>query len=261
MLVIIKDNYRDLSLEAARAVSASIRKNPALRIGLPAGETPLGMYRELIRLHREEGLDFSEVLTFNLDEYVGLAADDPQSYHHFMYVNFFSQVNVAQSNIHIPDGTVSDFERYCLHYEECIRAAGGIDLQILGIGADGHIGFNEPTSSLASRTRVKTLTRSTVQKNRKFFAGNTPECAITMGVGTILEARRILLLASGPEKASAVARALEGPITASVTASALQLHADVTVLVDEGAAVELTLREYYDRVLLTTSKYTPSRLG
>jgi glucosamine-6-phosphate deaminase len=259
MLVIIKGDYRDLSLEAARIVSASIRKNPAVRLGLPAGETPLGMYTELVRLHREENLDFSQVITFNLDEYVGVAPGDPRSYHYFMYTNFFGQVNLSESNIHIPDGTASDLECYCQSYEECIRAAGGIDLQILGIGTDGHIGFNEPTSSLASRTRVKTLTKTTIQKNRQFFTDDLPECAITMGIGTILDARQILLLASGVEKAPAVAHTLEGPITASVPASALQLHADVTVLIDEGAAGELRLREYYDRVLLTTSRYTPNR--
>jgi glucosamine-6-phosphate deaminase len=208
------------------------------------------MYRELARMHREENLDFSRVVTFNLDEYLGLAADHPQSSHTFMKSNFFDHVNVAPENIHIPDGTArGDPDEYCARYEASIQRAGGIDLQILGIGRNGHIGFNEPSSSLASRTRIKTLTRQTLEDNRRLFQEGQPmpETAITMGIGTILDARKILLLASGPSKAQALARAIEGPVTASVTASALQLHRDVTILADELAAADLHEREYYRR--------------
>ena len=250
MFVILTKGYDELSRQAAAIVSAAIHKRPDLRIGLATGTTPLGMYRELARMHREEHLDFSRVVTFNLDEYFGLAADHSQSAHTFMHSSFFEHVNVAAENIHIPDGTArGDLDEYCAGYEAAIQSAGGIDLQILGIGRNGHIGFNEPSSSLASRTRIKTLTRPTLEDNRRLFPEGQPmpEAAITMGIGTILDARKILLLASGAGKARALARAIEGPVTAFVTASALQLHRDVTILADEQAAAELSEREYYRR--------------
>jgi glucosamine-6-phosphate deaminase len=248
MFVILSKDYAELSRHSAGIVAAAIRKRPDLRLGVATGSTPLGMYRELARMHREENLDFSRVITFNLDEYLGLAADHPHSSHTFMESSFFDRVNVTPENIHIPEGTAQgDLDEYCARYEAGIQRAGGIDLQILGIGRNGHIGFNEPSSSLASRTRIKTLTRQTLEDNRRLFpAGQSlPEAAITMGIGTILEARKILLLASGASKASALARAVEGPVTASVTASALQLHRDVTIFADEQAAAELREKEYY----------------
>jgi glucosamine-6-phosphate deaminase len=248
MFVILSKGYAELSRQSAGIVSAAIRKRQDLRLGLATGSTQLGMYRELARMHREENLDFSRVVTFNLDEYIGLAADHPQSSHTFMQRSFFEHVNVAPENIHIPDGTApGDLDEYCAWYEASIQRAGGIDLQVLGIGRNGHIGFNEPSSSLASRTRIKTLTRQTLEDNRRLFqqGQSMPEAAITMGIGTILDARKIILLASGTSKARALARAIEGPVTASVTASALQLHRDVTVLADEQAAAELSEREYY----------------
>jgi glucosamine-6-phosphate deaminase len=263
MLVVIRDTHEEVSKETARIVAKAVRVKPNLTLGLATGGTPLAMYRELIRLHKEEGIDFSNIVTFNLDEYLGLPADHPQSYHYFMDTNFFQHVNINTKNIHIPDGTTQrDYEIYCEHYEDTIRQTGGIDLQILGIGQNGHIGFNEPTSSLASRTRVKTLTKQTVDDNRRFFREDeeVPQCAITMGIGTILEARRILLMASGVTKAKALASAIEGPITASITASALQLHRDVTIICDEGAAAELREKEYYQRVVEMTYKVTPDRL-
>ncbi|MGB6883688.1 MAG: glucosamine-6-phosphate deaminase, partial [Candidatus Acidiferrum sp.] len=165
---------------------------------------------------------------------------------------------------HIPDGTIGgDYENYCLSYESAIRESGGIDLQILGIGRNGHVGFNEPTSSFGSRTRLKVLTRETMEDNLKSFSAgeNMPECAITMGIGTILEARKILLLATGAAKAETVAEAIEGPITASVTASCLQLHPDVTFVIDEAAAARLKQRDYYRRVMEMTEKFTPNRLS
>lgn len=257
MFVILTKGYAELTQRSAGIISEAIRKRPDLRLGLATGTTPLGLYRELARIHREEGLDFSRVVTFNLDEYLGLAADHPQSAHSFMQRSFFDHVNIAPDNIHIPDGTApGDLDEYCARYEATIQKAGGIDLQILGIGRNGHIGFNEPSSSLSSRTRMKTLTRQTLEDNRQLFQEGQaiPEAAITMGIGTILDARRILLLASGTSKARALARAIEGPVTAFVTASALQLHRDVTILTDENAAAELTEREYYRRDFEVDSK-------
>jgi glucosamine-6-phosphate deaminase len=263
MLLVLKPNSEELGREAARVVANAVRRNPALRLGLATGGTMLAVYQELVRLHRRESLDFSQVVTFNLDEYLGLASNHPQSFHNFMQENFFAHVNVDPRNIHIPDGSVKEnYQRYCASYEEAIRNAGGIDLQILGIGRNGHIGFNEPTSSLGSRTRLKVLSKETIQDNRKFFASEDeiPQCAITMGIGTILESRRILLLASGSAKATAIAKAIEGPLTASVTASALQLHSEVTFIVDREAGAELKQQEYYQRVLEMTAVLTPERL-
>jgi len=263
MLVVLKKNYEEISSEAARMVTAAVRNNPAVTLGLATGATMLGVYEELVRLHKEEALDFSRVVTFNLDEYLGLAADHPESFHYFMRENFFAHVNIRPENTHIPDGKVGgNYEKYCAAYEESIRKAGGIDLQILGIGRNGHVGFNEPTSSLASRTRLKVLNKETIEDNRKSFArgDEIPRCAITMGIGTILESKKIILLATGAAKADAVAKAIEGPITASLTASALQLHPEVTFILDKGAASELTQREYYCQVLEMTKIYTPNRL-
>ena len=263
MLLALKRDEQELGHEAARIVANAVLRNPTIRLGLATGNTTIGMYRELARMHKEEGLDFSRVVTFNLDEYLGLPANHVQSFHSFMERNFFAHVNVRPKNIHIPDGTVSgNYDQYCRSYEAAIRDAGGIDLQILGIGRNGHIGFNEPTSSLGSRTRLKVLSSDTIADNRKSFelGEKIPECAITMGIGTILEAKRILLLASGASKATAIADAIEGPLTASVTASALQLHPDVTFLVDEAAGAHLKQKEYYRRVLEMTAILTPDRL-
>jgi glucosamine-6-phosphate deaminase len=264
MLVLLTPGYEELSREAARIVANAVRGNPAVTLGLATGSTTLGMYKELVRLHKEQGLDFSRTTTFNLDEYLGLSAEHPQSFHHFMHEHFFDHVNADASRIHIPEGKIAgDYEQYCLGYERAIREAGGIDLQILGIGRNGHVGFNEPTSSFGSRTRLKVLTSETIEDNRKSFAPGeeVPECAITMGVGTILEARKILLLATGAAKAETVAQAIEGPITASVTASCLQLHPDVTFVIDEAAAACLTQREYYRRVMEMTARLTPHRMA
>jgi glucosamine-6-phosphate deaminase len=263
MLLVLKPNPEEVGREAARVVANAVRRNPALRLGLATGSTVVGMYQELVRLHRDEKLDFSRVVTFNLDEYLGLPPNHTQSFHHFMQRNFFAHVNVTPGNIHIPDGaTKGNYQQYCASYEETIRNAGGIDLQLLGIGRNGHVGFNEPTSSLGSRTRLKVLSKETIEDNRKFFASEEeiPQCAITMGIGTILEAKRILLLASGSSKATSIAQAIEGPVTASVTASALQLHPDVTFIVDPQAGAQLKHHDYYARVLEMTAKLTPDRL-
>jgi|SRR5579859_3875566 len=263
MLLVLKPDLEEVGREAARMVASAVRRNPAVRLGLATGSTTVGMYQELVRLHRQEALDFSRVLTFNLDEYLGLSADHPQSFAYFMRQHFFSHVNVPPANIHIPDGSIKgDYRQYCAAYEQSIREAGGIDLQILGIGRNGHIGFNEPTSSLGSRTRLKVLTQETIEDNHKFFAPGEeiPQCAITMGIGTILQARRILLLASGASKATAISNAIEGPVTASVTASALQLHPEVTFIVDRDAGAQLKQQAYYRRVLEMTVALTPERM-
>jgi len=250
MEVIIKENYDEMSRAAARLVARVMNAKPNAVLGLVTGGTPRGMYKELIRMHRDEGLDFSQVVTFNLDEYVGLGKTHPQSYHYFMHEHFFKFVNIAPHNIYLPSGTTDNYVAFCHWYEERIKLSGGIDLQVLGIGVDGHIAFNEPGSSLGSRTRIKTLSRQTIDENAVQFDGRdqVPPYAITMGVGTILEARKLILLANGKSKAVAVAAAVEGPVTSMCTASALQLHRDVNVLLDWEAASQLRLREYYEWV-------------
>ena len=250
MEVIISANYEEMSKAAAAVMAKVVRNKPTAILGLATGSTPLGMYKELIRLHREEGLDFSRVTTFNLDEYVGLDGDHEQSYRYFMTENLFKDINVNIENTNVPLGISDDFKASCEAYEEKIRAAGGIDVQVLGIGSDGHIAFNEPSSSLASRTRLKTLTQQTIDDNARFF--DTPEdvpvYCVTMGVGTILEAKKLILLASGAGKADAVADAIEGPVSSMCTASALQLHADSVICLDTAAMGKLQMREYYQWV-------------
>lgn len=237
MRVIIVKDYDVMSKWAAEFVRQEIIKKPDIVLGLPTGSTPLGMYKELVRMHKEEGLDFSKVTTFNLDEYVGLPKSHPESYHSFMWKNFFKHINIKEENIFIPDGTVEDIDAHCRWYEEKIRERGGIDLMILGIGRDGHIGFNEPGSSLASRTRIKTLMEVTRRDNARFFRSleEVPKYAITMGIGTIMESKKILLLASGEAKREAVKKTVEGPITAMVPASMIQFHPKAIVVVDEEA--------------------------
>jgi glucosamine-6-phosphate deaminase len=268
MRVIIEATAAEVDRRAARFIAELVRRKPDCVLGLATGNTPLGAYRELIRLHHEEGLDFSRVTTFNLDEYVGLAPSDPQSYRYFMQKSLFDQINLEPTRTHVPDGRALDFEAHCRQYEQRIREAGGIDLQVLGVGRDGHIAFNEPGSSLGSRTRLKTLTGETVRDNARFFGSEelVPRLAITMGVGTILESRRCLLLAMGASKAAAVRSAIEGPVTAQVTASALQLHRDVIVVLDEEAGSWLERRAYYAEVeqaqqLLETGQFRALGIG
>ena len=260
MLIIINPTHEQTSLQAAKIVAHQVRNNPRTVLGLATGKSPQGLYQELIRLHREEGLDFSAVTTFNLDEYVGIPKDHPQSFHTQIHQTFLDHLNIKAENVQIPEGSSSDLEKACEEYEQAIRDAGGIDLQILGIGRTGHIAFNEPISSLVSRTRLKTLSDATIEDNRS-ISDEIPTVAITMGIGTILEARQMLLLASGNAKAEAIAKAIEGPLTGAVSASALQLHADVRVMLDEAAAANLVHRGYYDRVIEQTAKFSPERLG
>ena len=248
MEVVVKRDYEQMSKAAAQIVVDVLNTKPNAVLGMATGSTPLGLYQELVRLRQLGHVDFSRVTTFNLDEYVGLPANHPQSYHYFMHEHFFQHVNIPPHNINIPSGTTSNYPSFCEWYEKRIAECGGIDLQILGIGTDGHIAFNEPGSSLSSRTRLKTLSKQTIDDNARFFERreDVPVYAITMGVGTILNARKLVLVASGKAKARAIAQAVEGPVTSMVTASALQLHRDAIVIVDDDAAAGLTQREYYD---------------
>ena len=250
MRVIIVPDAAAASQRAARFVADVVRRKPHFVLGLATGSTPLGTYQELIRLHREEGLSFAQVTTFNLDEYVGLSPAHPQSYRTFMQQNLFDHLDLESGRTNVPDGRALDFDSHCRQYEQKLKDAGGIDLQLLGLGSDGHIAFNEPGSSLGSRTRLKSLTSETIRDNARFFGGEdqVPRLAVTMGVGTILESRRCVLLAFGRHKADAVRATVEGPITAQITASALQLHREVIGIFDEAAASLLMRREYYAEV-------------
>jgi glucosamine-6-phosphate deaminase len=247
MLVEVVDDYEAMSDRATEVVTEQVRKKPGSVIGFATGSTPQGLYRRLIEARRERGLDFSKVTTFNLDEYVGLPPEHEQSYAHYMWSNLFDHVNVNPSRVHIPHGMANDIDEHCQWYERRIEEAGGIDLQILGIGANGHIAFNEPGSSLGSRTRIKTLTTKTVEDNARFFDDPemVPEYAITMGVGTIMEAETVLLLATGERKTQAMKKTLEGPLTAMVPASMVQMHRSAHVVVDDEAASRFGYRHHH----------------
>ncbi len=248
MEVIIAPDRQKAALLVARIVAKELRARPGLTLGLATGRTMERVYACLVDLHHKEGLDFAGCSTFNLDEYIGIPAAHPCSYRHYMDEHLFSHVNVAAERTHLPDGMAPDLGEACRRYEALIEAAGGIDLQLLGIGSDGHIGFNEPLSALRSRTREKALTPSTLEQNAPMFGGDpgaVPRRAITMGVGTILDSRRCLMLVTGESKAAILAKAVEGPITSMVTASALQLHPRCQVVVDEEAAACLQGIDYY----------------
>ena len=247
MEVIIQPNDEAAAGLAARIIARELRTNPHLVLGLATGQTMERVYRHLVSLHQTEKLDFSLCRTFNLDDYVGLFPPDPNSSRYYMNHHLFRHVNVDPRNTHLPNGLAEDLEGECRRYEATIKRCGGIDLQLLGIGKAGHIGFNEPLSALNSRTRVKALTPVTLKQNSAPFGGEDkmPRRAITMGVGTILECRRCVLLATGGSKAKVIAQAVEGPITSMVSATALQLHPRSTVIVDEAAAVNLTEKDYY----------------
>jgi glucosamine-6-phosphate deaminase len=247
MEIIIKANAAEARLETARLIRRQIQRQPESVLGLATGSTPIGIYALLVGMQARGELDFSGVRTFNLDEYVGLTPDHPCSYRQFMQEHLFGKVNLRAGNIHFPDGLARDIAAHCADYEAAIQKVGGIDLQLLGIGRDGHIGFNEPSSSLASRTRLKTLTQQTAADNAKCFGGadQVPHHVITMGVGTIMEARHCLLVATGAAKAQVVTHMAEGPITADCPASVLQMHPHCQLVVDEEAATQLKRAEYY----------------
>jgi len=262
MNIIIRENYEQMSKYAAEIIAGYVKSKPNCVLGLATGSTPIGTYQELVRMHRDEGLDFSEVKTFNLDEYLGVGIDlekpyqMDQSYARFMHEELLKHINIKRENIHIPDGHSKDPRNFCQWYEEEIKKAGGIDLQLLGLGGDGHWGFNEPGSSLGSRTQVVALTAQTLDDNYEAFykkanikRDQMPHFAITMGIGTILDAKNILMIVNGAKKADIVAKCLEGPITSQITASAIQLHSgNISVVLDEAAASKLINSAHYKHV-------------
>ena len=252
MDIIICKSKEQASYMVAAYIDRAIRKNPRTVLGLATGSTPILMYKELIRRHKECGLDFSQVHSWNLDEYVGLSGDHPASYRYFMNEQLFDHINIDKANTHVPNGLATDFEAAAAEYEAGIKADGGIDIQVLGIGSDGHIGFNEPATSLASRTHVQTLMLGTRQDNaRLFFNGKldeVPTRAMTMGTGTVLDSRTAILLAFGKGKAPAIAGAVEGAISHMNQASALQMHRDAKFFIDEDAASMLKHADFYKAV-------------
>lgn len=241
-VIIVKDQAEQGKI-AAGLIAVEMRQKPHFVLGLATGTSPIPLYQELIRMHKEDGLDFSTTSSFNLDEYVGLEPTHEQSYRHFMNVQLFDHVNINKKNTHVPDGLADDVDTFCAEYEMMIEDVGGIDCQVLGIGSNGHIGFSEPGTSLSSRTHKAKLTQSTIDDNSRLFEKkeDVPVEAITMGIGTVLDAGRVVLVANGANKADAVALAIEGPVTATVPASALQFHPAVTFVVTEDAAAKLTL--------------------
>ena len=252
MRVIIAKDYDEMSLWAANYVAQRIiEANPThehpFKLGCPTGSSPLGLYRRLIELNKKGVLSFQNVVTFNMDEYVNLPVEHPESYHSFMWNNFFNYIDIKKENVHILDGNAPDLLAECAHYEEMIAQAGGIDLFMGGIGEDGHIAFNEPGSSLASRTRIKTLTSNTIQANKRFFDNDetlVPKLALTVGVGTVMEAKEVLILCNGPKKARALHHMIDNGVNHMWTASMLQMHPHGTVVCDEDATAEMKLSTY-----------------
>ena len=250
MYVKVERDFEAMSERAAQIVAEVVRQKPNAVLGLATGSTPTGLYRALIRIAKTEGVDFSRVTTFNLDEYDGLPAAHPQSYHHFMWENLFSGLRLKERQVHVLNGMAKDLAAECLAFERRIRRAGGIDIQVLGIGSDGHIGFCEPGSSLAGRTSVVSLHPQTIADNARFFRRkqDVQRRALSMGVGTILEARCCLILANGEKKAQAWAKMIEGPVTSQIPASALQLHPWTIAICDLPAASKLAQLAYYQHV-------------
>ncbi|HEY0796645.1 MAG TPA: glucosamine-6-phosphate deaminase [Acidisarcina sp.] len=262
MEVIIRHDAAAAANLTAALVAARLRAKPALVLGLATGRTMEAVYNVLVTMHHAHALDFADCTTFNLDEYIGLAPEDEHSYRFYMNQLLFNRVNIDLKNTHIPHGLATDLREEAARYEALITQAGGIDLQLLGIGHAGHIGFNEPLSALMSRTRDKALTPTTRQQNAGMFGGDVgmvPKRALTMGVGTILEARELILLATGDAKAAIIAKAIEGPITSMISASAIQLHPNCKVILDDAAASQLTHRDYYNWVFANEPEWDAYR--
>mgnify|MGYP001851855302 FL=1 len=243
MKVIKPKDYADMSRKAANLISAQIILKPDSVLGLATGSTPVGTYEELTKRYNQGDLDFSKILSVNLDEYRGLDASNDQSYHYFMNEHLFKNVNIDKANTHVPDGSEPDSDKACADYEEIIRSYGGIDLQLLGLGHNGHIGFNEPSDEFAKTTHCVDLTESTIQANKRFFEKeeDVPRQAYTMGIGTIMKAKAILVVVSGEDKSAILNEVINGPITPKVPASVLQLHPNVTIVADEAALSKTTL--------------------
>jgi len=241
MKVIISKDYDSMSRKAAVLIQSQLMWKPDSVLGLATGSTPIGLYEELIDLYKNKNIDFSEVTTFNLDEYLGLTKDDQQSYYNFMRENLFNHINVREDHIHIPNGLADDFEAECLAYEASIVAHGGLDLQILGIGHNGHIGFNEPNVEFEAKTHIVSLDEETIEANKRFFDSidDVPKQAISMGIKTIMKSKRIILMASGEGKADIISQLVKDDIRPELPASVLHLHENVVVLIDEAAASKL----------------------
>jgi glucosamine-6-phosphate deaminase len=241
MKLIETKDYDEMSRKAAGILAAQVVLKPRCVLGLATGSTPLGVYRQLIEWYKEGILDFSEIKTVNLDEYCGLAPENDQSYHYYMHHNFFDSVNIRPENIHLPDGRAEDADAACKAYDRMIDSLGGIDLQLLGLGGTGHIGFNEPSQSFDRGTHRVALKEKTIRDNSRFFESinDVPKYAITMGIGTIMKAKEIVLVVNGPKKADILEKVLFGPITPEVPASVLQLHRNVTVLADREALLKV----------------------
>lgn len=236
-------DYEDMSRKAANIISAQVIMKPDCVLGLATGSTPIGLYKELVEGYEKGDLDFSEVKTVNLDEYKGLNRENDQSYYYFMHDNLFDHINIPEENTHLPNGMESDSEKECARYTKLIQSMGGVDLQLLGIGHNGHIGFNEPSESFDKDVHCVNLTQSTIEANKRFFASadDVPKQAYTMGIKTIMQAKKILIVANGEGKADIVRDAFFGPITPQVPASVLQLHNDVTLVADEAALSKVSL--------------------
>jgi len=241
MKIIRAKDYRDMSRKTANIISAQVIMKGDAVLGLATGSTPVGAYAQLVDWYNKGDIDFSEVTTINLDEYVGLSGDHPQSYRYFMHQHLFDHVNIRPDHIHLPNGAEEDAEKACREYDEIIHRAGGIDLQLLGIGHDGHIGFNEPGTAFELGTHCVELAEATIRANTRFFGSEelVPRRAYTMGIKTIMQARKVLLVASGKDKASILSEALCGPVIPQVPASILQMHPDLTVVADEEALSEM----------------------
>ena len=237
MEVIVKKNYEEMSKAAATLFAAEIMENPKTILGMATGSTPVGLYKELVKMYEAGDLDFSQVTTFNLDEYIGLAPEHDQSYHYFMNDNLFDHVNIDKTRTFVPNGLEADSDKACSEYNEIIRKQGGVDLQLLGLGHNGHIGFNEPGAAFEKETHCVDLTESTIEANKRFFESedDVPRQAYTMGIKNIMQAKKILVVVSGEDKADILKEVLYGPITPEVPASSLQLHNDVPIVADEAA--------------------------
>lgn len=242
MKIIRTRDYQDMSRKAANIISAQILLKPDCVLGLATGSSPIGLYDQLVEWNQKGDLDFSQVKTVNLDEYKGLTRDNDQSYYYFMHHHLFDRVNIDPENTNVPNGMVEDGDAECLRYEELIRELGGVDLQLLGMGRNGHIGFNEPCDVFEKITHCVNLTESTIEANKRFFASadDVPRQAYTMGIGTIMAAKKIVVVVNGEDKADALAKTVCGPITPEVPSSILQLHPDVTIVADEAALSKLT---------------------
>ena len=237
MRIIKTKSYEEMSKKAANIIASVVTLKPDCILGLATGSSPIGTYDELVKKYEAGDLDFSEVTTVNLDEYKGLPKENEQSYYYFMHEHLFNHVNIKEENTNVPDGTQPDGEKECARYEELIRSLGGVDLQLLGLGHNGHIGFNEPADAFDKTTHCVDLTESTIEANKRFFASadEVPRQAYTMGIGTIMQAKKILIIVSGEDKADIVRDAFFGPVTPRVPASILQMHSDVTLVADEAA--------------------------